>query len=296
MIEDAAQAIGARYRGRQAGSMGIAGCFSFFPSKNLGAFGDAGWSPTADDTLAHEIALLRNHGAEPKYLHQRIGGNFRLDALQAAVLRVKLPHLRSWTAGRRANAARYAAVVRAARIRGPGDAADRTGRLSSHLQPVRDPAWRIAIASGATSPRAESGRRSTIRCRFICRSASPVSATARGVSARRTRRGHQPGPADLRRADRGAAGDRRRRGRAGARLLMRVLVTGAGGLLAAAIVREFEAAGETVVALHRADLDMTDRRAGARRRSPGPSRISWSTARRYNDVDGAEADAAAALR
>src|SRR5687767_8295255 len=110
MIEDAAQAIGARYRGRQAGSMGIAGCFSFFPSKNLGAFGDGGLVTAADDTLAHEIALLRNHGAEPKYLHQRIGGNFRLDALQAAVLRVKLPHLDRWTAGRRANAARYAAL------------------------------------------------------------------------------------------------------------------------------------------------------------------------------------------
>ncbi len=110
MIEDAAQAIGARYRGRQAGSMGIAGCFSFFPSKNLGAFGDGGVVTAADDTFAHEIALLRNHGAEPKYLHQRIGGNFRLDALQAAVLRVKLPHLDRWTAGRRANAARYAAL------------------------------------------------------------------------------------------------------------------------------------------------------------------------------------------
>jgi dTDP-4-amino-4,6-dideoxygalactose transaminase len=110
VIEDAAQAIGARYRGRQAGSIGVAGCFSFFPSKNLGAFGDGGVVTVADDALAHEIALLRNHGAEPKYLHQRIGGNFRLDALQAAVLRVKLPHLDRWTAGRRANAARYAAL------------------------------------------------------------------------------------------------------------------------------------------------------------------------------------------
>jgi dTDP-4-amino-4,6-dideoxygalactose transaminase len=110
IIEDAAQAIGARCRGRQAGSMAIAGCFSFFPSKNLGAFGDGGLVTATDDRLAHEIALLRNHGAEPKYLHQRIGGNFRLDALQAAVLRVKLPHLDRWTAGRRANAERYAAL------------------------------------------------------------------------------------------------------------------------------------------------------------------------------------------
>ena len=110
LVEDAAQAIGARYRGTQAGSMGHAGCFSFFPSKNLGAFGDGGLVTARDEPFAHEVALLRNHGAEPKYLHQRIGGNFRLDALQAAVLRVKLPHLEQWTNGRRANAGRYASL------------------------------------------------------------------------------------------------------------------------------------------------------------------------------------------
>jgi dTDP-4-amino-4,6-dideoxygalactose transaminase len=110
IIEDAAQAIGARYKERQAGTMGAAGCFSFFPSKNLGAFGDGGLVTSADAALAHEVTLLRNHGAEPKYVHKRIGGNFRLDALQAAVLRVKLPHLPAWTKGRRANAARYAAL------------------------------------------------------------------------------------------------------------------------------------------------------------------------------------------
>lgn len=116
VIEDACQAIGARYSGQQAGAMGTVGCFSFFPSKNLGAFGDGGLVTSNDDGLAHEIRLLRNHGAEPKYYHKRIGGNFRLDALQAAVLRVKLPHLEAWSNARRENASRYAALFAKAGI------------------------------------------------------------------------------------------------------------------------------------------------------------------------------------
>jgi dTDP-4-amino-4,6-dideoxygalactose transaminase len=112
VIEDAAQAIGARAGDRQAGSLGSAGCFSFYPSKNLSAFGDGGLVTTNDPALAKEIRLLRNHGAEPKYHHRRIGGNFRLDALQAAVLRVKAPHLAEWTDARRHNADRYRALFR----------------------------------------------------------------------------------------------------------------------------------------------------------------------------------------
>jgi dTDP-4-amino-4,6-dideoxygalactose transaminase len=114
VVEDACQAIGATYRGRQAGSMGRAGCFSFFPSKNLGAFGDGGLVGTNDPGLAREIRLLRDHGAEARYFHKRIGGNFRLDAVQAAVLRIKLPHLRRWTEMRRANAVRYGALLASA--------------------------------------------------------------------------------------------------------------------------------------------------------------------------------------
>jgi dTDP-4-amino-4,6-dideoxygalactose transaminase len=107
VIEDAAQAIGTRYHGRPVGGLGTIGCFSFFPSKNLGAFGDGGFVSTNDAALAHRLRLLRNHGAEPKYFHTIVGANFRLDALQAAVLRVKLPHLASWTEARRLNAERY---------------------------------------------------------------------------------------------------------------------------------------------------------------------------------------------
>ncbi len=107
VIEDAAQAIGARYHGRPVGGLGTLGCFSFFPSKNLGAFGDGGFVTTSAASLAHRLRLVRNHGAEPKYFHKFVGANFRLDALQAAVLRVKLPHLAGWTEARRRNADRY---------------------------------------------------------------------------------------------------------------------------------------------------------------------------------------------
>jgi len=114
VIEDAAQAIGATYKSRPVGGVGAFGCFSFFPSKNLGAFGDAGLLTTNDEALAVRARLLRNHGMHPKYYHHMVGGNFRMDALQAAVLRVKAPHLAQWTRGRRANAARYRELFAAA--------------------------------------------------------------------------------------------------------------------------------------------------------------------------------------
>jgi dTDP-4-amino-4,6-dideoxygalactose transaminase len=115
VIEDAAQAIGSRdERGRQAGTMGLAGCFSFFPSKNLGAFGDGGMIVTDDEKSADLLRLLRVHGSRPKYCHKVIGGNFRLDALQAAVLRVKLRSLPTWSESRRHNADRYRSLFREA--------------------------------------------------------------------------------------------------------------------------------------------------------------------------------------
>lgn len=108
VIEDAAQAIGTQYKdGRFVGTIGHIGCFSFFPSKNLGCFGDGGLITTNDDKLAEIIRIKRVHGGEPKYYHKVIGGNFRLDALQAAVLRVKLPFLQSWTDKRKYNANLY---------------------------------------------------------------------------------------------------------------------------------------------------------------------------------------------
>jgi dTDP-4-amino-4,6-dideoxygalactose transaminase len=107
VIEDAAQAIGAEYEDRRAGCMGEMGCFSFFPSKNLGAFGDGGVVTTSSDTLREKLKIMRVHGSHPKYYHKVIGGNFRLDALQAAVVLVKLPYLDQWTAGRQANARDY---------------------------------------------------------------------------------------------------------------------------------------------------------------------------------------------
>ena len=107
VLEDAAQALGARHPLGGAGAIGEAGWFSFYPTKNLGAFGDAGMVTCADDALAEKIRALRNHGMEPRYFHKWIGGNFRIDAIQSAVLSVKLPHLDMWGAARRRNAMRY---------------------------------------------------------------------------------------------------------------------------------------------------------------------------------------------
>jgi dTDP-4-amino-4,6-dideoxygalactose transaminase/acetyltransferase-like isoleucine patch superfamily enzyme len=118
VVEDAAQALGASYRGRGAGTMGDFGCFSFFPSKNLGGFGDGGLVTTEDDALYETARIMRTHGGKPKYYHKVVGGNFRMDSLGCALLRVKLPHLESYTARRRENAALYTRLFAEAGLAG----------------------------------------------------------------------------------------------------------------------------------------------------------------------------------
>ncbi|HEX8723397.1 MAG TPA: DegT/DnrJ/EryC1/StrS family aminotransferase [Pyrinomonadaceae bacterium] len=138
VIEDAAQAIGSEYKGRRAGSVGHFGCFSFFPSKNLGGFGDGGMVTANDPELADRVKLLRNHGYRPKYYNKVVGGNFRLDAIQAAVLRVKLKHLDSWTEGRQRNAARYRDLFAEAGVAvGPGGDLSRGVALPAEAADVR---------------------------------------------------------------------------------------------------------------------------------------------------------------
>lgn len=120
VIEDAAQAIGAEYRGRRAGSIGHAGTFSFFPTKNLGAYGDAGMIVTGDEQLAAQLRQLRFHGCQTKYYHEQIGYNSRLDEIQAAILRVKFRYLDQWNAARRAKAEVYDTLLADSRVTVPG--------------------------------------------------------------------------------------------------------------------------------------------------------------------------------
>ncbi len=145
VIEDAAQAIGCTYHGKPVGTIGAIGCFSFFPSKNLGAFGDAGFVTANDAALAKKLRLIRTHGMEPKYYHHLVGANFRIDAMQAAVLRVKLPQARRLE---RRPPRQRRPLSRAVCRRRPqrSRAAGRSAGPHAHLQPVRDP--RAANATG----------------------------------------------------------------------------------------------------------------------------------------------------
>jgi dTDP-4-amino-4,6-dideoxygalactose transaminase len=129
VIEDAAQSIGSEYKGRRAGSLGAIGCFSFFPSKNLGAFGDGGLCTTNDRAVAERLFALRMHGSKRKYFHEWVGLNSRLDALQAAVLRVKLRHLDAWSAARGRNADLYRELLRGSGVVCPAPAAYQTRHI-----------------------------------------------------------------------------------------------------------------------------------------------------------------------
>jgi len=134
VIEDACQAIGAEYQGRRAGAAGHYGCFSFFPSKNLGGAGDGGIVTTTDRARAEKLRMLRNHGMEPKYCHSLVGGNFRLDAIQAAVVNVKLKYLDRWSARRAENAARYDELLAGcAAVQTPGKLPDRRHVFNQYM-------------------------------------------------------------------------------------------------------------------------------------------------------------------
>ena len=200
-------------RGRPA-AIGALGCFSFFPSKNLGAFGDAGLVTTNDAALAKRARLLRTHGMEPKYYHHLVGGNFRMDALQAAVLRVKAPHLAAWTEARRANAARYRELFRDAGLDRRRDAAGRAGR-PPHI--FNQFVIRRAERDGAEA----APRRARHRQRDLLPGAVPPAAVLRGSRLRAAARSRTPSAPRARRLalpiygelTAGAAGSRRRRDR-----------------------------------------------------------------------------------
>jgi dTDP-4-amino-4,6-dideoxygalactose transaminase len=168
VIEDAAQAIGSEYKGHRAGAMGDLGCFSFYPSKNLGGFGDGGMVTTNDPKLADRVKLLRNHGYRPKYYNKVVGGNFRLDALQAAVLRVKLRHLDSWTEARQRNAATYRRLFVEAGIAAPTEALKSLGEGHPAGDQAASEDRKIASSPGIVLP-IEMGSRRHIYNQFVVR-------------------------------------------------------------------------------------------------------------------------------
>ena len=202
VIEDACQSLGAAYRGKKAGSMSEFGCFSFFPSKNLGAFGDGGMVTTNDDATAQTLRAMRMHGETSRYYHRFVGGNFRLDAFQAAILHVKLPHLDGWAEGRRRNAKEIEAPLprfRRPAVREGGALLPARGvRLFPRLQPVRRPRREGAPRRAEGSP-----RRAADRQRHLLPGAAPPSGVLR--VPRRQGRG-LPGVREGRRRDARAPG------------------------------------------------------------------------------------------
>ena len=204
VIEDAAQSVGAEYKGRRAGSMGKVGCFSFFPTKNLGAFGDGGMLTTNDAALANKLKALRVHGSIAKYIHQWPGKNSRLDALQAAVLDVKLRYLDAWSAGRQRNAALYRECLAAADVILPQPAAYQTRHIYNQFVirvKKRDElrAWLAEQGVGTEIyyPRAlhlqPALEQSRIQRRRFPRERTIVQRNARAADFRGVSRGRNPG-------------------------------------------------------------------------------------------------------
>jgi dTDP-4-amino-4,6-dideoxygalactose transaminase len=183
IIEDAAQAIGSEDNGRRAGAMGAIGCFSFYPSKNLGGAGDGGMLTTNDAELARKLKILRVHGSEVKYFHQAVGLNSRLDALQAAVLRVKLPHLDAWSDARKQNADRYRRLF------------ENSGLSEQIVLPFERENVRhiynqftIRVPEKRDRLKRASALIFIIPCRFICRSVSSFWIIARAICPNPKRR------------------------------------------------------------------------------------------------------------
>ena len=204
VIEDAAQAIGAEFAGRRAGSWGEIGCFSFYPTKNLGGFGDGGMLTTKNPQLAERLKLLRAHGMQPRYYHQVVGINSRLDTLQAAVLNVKLKHLEGWTAERQANARRYSELFAARGL-------DRQLGLPIVSAGCRH-VWNqyvIRVPHGRRDALRDLLDRAQDRQRDLLSGAAAPASLLRGArvsrgkpAGERTGGTRNAGPADLRRADR----------------------------------------------------------------------------------------------
>ena len=180
VLEDACQAHGAHYRGRRVGTLGDIGCFSFYPAKNLGAWGDGGAVVTNRPELADRVRLLRSHGERPRYRHRMVGTTARLDALQAAILRVKLRHLDDWNAHAGARRQSCAARCRASAVEVPAlpVAAATTSTTCSSCAPTS------ATCCARTSPPAASRRPSTTRCRSTAPRPTPISASRPGSAAR----------------------------------------------------------------------------------------------------------------
>ncbi len=215
IIEDACQSIGAEYAGRDAGTLGDIGCFSFYPTKNLGGMGDGGLLTTDRDDLAAKLKLLRVHGMEPRYYHQVVGLNSRLDTIQAAILNVKLPHLDQLGPPAANQRPALSHAVRAVRTGQNPHAAENHPRRHARVESIRHPRSRRPARCIAKAPDRRPHRHRNLLPRAAARAAMlrHVGLSARQLARNRTRRPRNPGPADFPRTHRRRAANRRQRDR-----------------------------------------------------------------------------------